>query len=131
VLIIVIISGYIGWSYYINRPSLAQARDMTMAYIKTHHNETEQYMQGFSWTGENITPEGWAGSQLYSYQSAGWNVTILYPVALPPNIASWSGISYSVTATYTSQVTPGEVIVSWQGTLQSGVITQTAYTFNP
>jgi len=127
VLIIVIISGYFGWSYYIDHPSVEQVRDMTMAYIKTHHKETAQYMQSFSWTGGDITPYGIVGGEWYSYQSAGWNITIQYPVALPPG----SITTYSVTATYTSQVTPGEVIVSWQGTLQNDVVTETAYTFNP
>ncbi len=127
VLIIVIIGGYFGWNYYIGHPSVEQVRDMTMAYIKAHHNETAQYMQSFSWTGGDITPEGLVGGQWYSYQSAGWNITIQYPVALPPGAIT----IYSVTANYTSQVTPGEVIVSWQGTLQNGIITETAYTFNP
>ena len=130
VLIIVIISGYLGWSYYIGHPSMEQVRDMTMTYIKAHHNETTQHMQSFSWTGEDITPEGFTGGRLYSYKSAGWNITIQYAVALPPSSVWWPTI-YSVTATYTSQVTPGEVIVSWQGTLQNGIITQTAYTFKP
>jgi hypothetical protein len=127
VLIIAIIGGYFGWSYYMGHPSLEQVRDMTMAYIKAHHKETAQYMQSFSWTGGDITPYGIVGGEWYSYQSAGWNITIQYPVALPPG----SITIYSVTATYTSQVTPGEIIVSWQGTLQNGIITQTAYTFNP
>ena len=135
VLIIVIIGGYFGWTYYMSlnqnnstpNPSVEQVRDMTMAYIKAHHNETAQYMQSFSWTGGDITPEGLVGGQWYSYQSAGWNITIQYPVALPPGAIT----IYSVTANYTSQVTPGEVIVSWQGTLQNGIITETAYTFNP
>ncbi len=135
VLIIVIAGGYFGWTYYASlnhnkstsNPSVEQVRDMTMTYIKAHHNETAQYMQSFSWTGGDITPEGLVGGQWYSYQSAGWNVTIQYPVALPPG----SITIYSVTANYTSQVTHGAVIVSWQGTLQSGIITETAYTFNP
>ena len=133
VLIIVIAGIYVGWAYYANKnkstsnPSVVQVRDTTMAYIKAHHNETAQYMQSFSWTGGNITPEGLVGGEWYSYQSAGWNVTIQFPVALPPG----SITTYSVTATYTSQVTPGEVIVSWQGTLQNGVVTETSYKYNP
>ena len=108
-------------------PSVEQVRDMTMGYIEAYHNETAQYMQSFSWIGGNITPEGLAGGRWYSYQSSGWNITIQYPVGLPPG-----GITiYRVTATYTSQVTPGEVIVSWQGTFQNGIITETTYTINP
>jgi hypothetical protein len=135
VLIIVIIGGYFGLTYYMSlnqknahpNPSVEQVRDMTMAYIKANHNETVQYIQSFSWTGGDITPYGIVGGEWYSYQSAGWNITIQYPVALPPG----SITIYSITATYASQVTPEEVIVSWQGTLQNGIITQTAYTFNP
>ena len=127
VLIIGIICGYFVWSYYAGHSSLGQVRDTTMAYIKAHHSETAQYMQSISWTGEDTTPQGFVGGAIYSYQGAGWNITIQYPVALPPG----STTIYSVTATYTSQVTPGEIIVSWQGTQQNGITTQTAYTFNP
>jgi len=133
VLIIVIAGVYVGWTYYANlnkstsNPAAEQVRNTTMTYIKEHHNETAQYMQSFSWTGGNITPADLTGGQWYSYQSAGWNVTIQYPVALPPG----SITTYSVTATYTSQVTPREVIVSWQGTLQNGIVTQTSYKYNP
>ena len=100
-------------------------RDMTMTCIKAHHKETAQYIQSFTWThARDITPYGIVSYTTWLYQSAGWNVTIGYPVVPNPT-------TYSVTATYTSQVAPGEVIVSWQGTMQNGVITQTAYTFNP
>ncbi len=134
-LIIVIIGGYFGWTYYMGlnqnnstpNPSVEQVRDITMAYIKAHHNETAQYMQSFSWTGGDITPKSLAGGKWCSYQSEGWNVTITYPVGLPPG---YNPI-YSVTANYTSQVTPEKVIISWQGTLQNGVLTETAYNFNP
>ncbi len=135
VLIIVIVGGYFVWTYYANlnqnkstsNPAVEQVRDTIMAYIKANHNETAQYMKSFSWTGGNITPADLTGGQWYSYQSAGWNVTIQYPVALPPG----SITTYSVTANYTSQVTPGEVLVSWQGTLQNGIVTQTSYKYNP
>ena len=130
VLIIVIIGGYFVWSYYIGHPSAEQVRNMTMAYIKAHHNETAQYMQSFSWTG-GPAYLGETGVASYSYQSTGWNITIFGGVVTPSIFAHLLPISYSVTATYTSQVAPGEVIVSWQGTMQNGVITQTAYTFNP
>jgi hypothetical protein len=126
VLIIVITSVYLGWSYFVDHRSLEQVRDMTMAYIKANHKETAQYMQSFSWTGGDITPYG---GKWFNYQSSGWNIAILHAVALPPSLVWWA-TSYSLTATCTSQVAPAEVIVSWQGTLQNGVITQTAYTFN-
>ncbi len=129
-LIIAIIGGYFGLTYYMSlnqnnahpNPSVEQVRDMTMAYIKAHHNETAQYMPSFSWTGGDITPYGLVGYTTWLYQSTGWNVTIGYPVVPNP--------IYSVTATYTSQVAPGEVIVSWQGSMQNGIITETAYNFN-
>jgi hypothetical protein len=130
VLIIVIVGGYFGLTYYLGlnqnnappNPSVEQVRDMTMAYIKAHHDETAQYMQSFSWTGRDITPAGLVGYTTWLYQSAGWKVTIGYPVVPNP--------IYSVTATYTSQVTRGEVVVSWQGTFQNGIINETAYNFN-
>ena len=128
VLIIAIAGGYFAWTYYSkSNPPAVQVRNITMAYIKANHNETAQYMQSFSWTGGNITPVNLVGGQWYSYQSKGWNVTIQYPVALPPG----SITTYTVTATYISQVTPGEVIVSWQGTVQNGVVTQTSYKYTP
>ena len=125
-LIVLIIGGYIVWSTYVCVPSMTQVRNITMTYIKSHHQETAQYMENLSWTGGNITPVDFTGGQWYSYLSAGWNVTIQYPVALPPG----SMTIYSLTATYSAQAASGEPIVSWQGTLENGVITQTAYTFN-
>jgi hypothetical protein len=104
-----------------------QMRDITMAFVKVYHNETVPYMQDISsWTGGRTTPEGLAGGETYSYESTGWNVTIRYPVVLNP--------TYTVTANYTSpisQVFPAQVIVSWQGTLQDGILNETAYNFNP
>ena len=128
VLIIAIAGGYFAWAYYSkSNPPAVQVRNITMTYIKANHNQTAQYMQNFSWTGGKITPMGVLGAEWYSYQSDGWNVTIQYPVALPPG----SITTYTVTATYASQIAPQEAIVSWQGTIQNGIVTQTSYKYNP
>jgi len=101
---------------------------MTMAHIKANHKETAQYMQSLSWTGKDITPEGWTGGAIYSYQNGGWNITLQHAVGLPPSI--WSPTFYSMTATFTSQVS-GKVIASWQGKLENGLITETSYKYSP
>jgi hypothetical protein len=48
-------------------------------------------------------------------------VTIQYPVVLNP--------IYTVNATYSSPANVGNPI-TWQGTLQNGTVTETAYTFS-
>ena len=105
-----------------------QVRDITMAYIKANHNETATYMESLSWTGGRATPEGILGAETYSYQSSSWIVTIQYPVIPNP--------TYTVTAKYTSfppyyQSSPQDLLISWQGNLQNGTITETAYNFTP
>ena len=99
-----------------------------MAYIKANHNETEPYMKNLSWTGGRATPEGIVGAETYSYQSSSWIVTIQYPVVPHP--------TYTVTAKYTSfppyyQSSPQDLLISWQGNLQNGTLTETAYNFTP
>lgn len=134
-LFIVTIGGYFGWTYYntLNQNNSTpksvgeQVRDATMDYIKINHSETAQYMQSFSWTGGDITPDGLAGGIWYAYQSSGWNIKIEFPVALPPG----SITTYSLTANYAANVTLGNIIVSWQGTMQNSTITESSYTFTP
>ncbi len=101
-----------------------QVRNTIIMFIGAYHNETTQYMTSFSWTGGDITPEGFVGGRRYSYQSAGWNIAIQYPVGLPPSAVT----IYTVNATYSSA---GHTIITWQGTLQSGIITQNGYEYNP
>ncbi|NLE03334.1 MAG: hypothetical protein GX638_00835 [Crenarchaeota archaeon] len=112
-----------------NIPALTvqeQIRDEVMQYIKTNHNETEVYMQDLTWTGGVVDQGMLVGSSMYNYQSLGWNVTMQYPVTFNP--------VYTITINYyspTSQVTPPQYIISWNGTWQSGTITETSYDFTP
>jgi hypothetical protein len=99
-----------------------QIRDLAMNYIKTFHNQTTPYMQSLTWTGGKATPPGMLGSETYSYQSNGWNVTIQYPVVPDP--------VYNITIQYTA-IAPSTVMINWQGTLQEGIIIETSYTYTP
>ncbi|MCL4429597.1 MAG: hypothetical protein M1167_02475 [Chloroflexi bacterium] len=101
-----------------------QVRDITMAYIKAYHTQTGQYMQGFMWSGGRMTAMGMMGSETYSYQSSGWNMTMQYPVVPNP--------IYTITAQYTSTgMHSGNALVTWQGTMQNGTVTETDYKYNP
>jgi hypothetical protein len=99
-------------------PIQEQVRNNVMAYLKSKHAETSQYMQNFSWTGGDVTPSGLVGSSTYSYLSSGWNVTMQYPV-VPDSI-------YTVTADYNSS----GISITWKGTWQNSTITETSYTDN-
>jgi len=98
-----------------------QIRDQTMAFVEIHHNETVLYMQSLTWTGGRATPEGLMGAETYSYQSSGWNVTIQYLVVPNP--------VYTLTVQYTPLTSGGSTIISWQGTMQNGTITETDYNY--
>jgi hypothetical protein len=104
---------------------MEQIRDLISLYIQAYHNQTEPYMQSLTWIGGKITPMGMIGSELYSYQSSGWNVTMQYPVTPNP--------IYTIDAQYKPMQywNTGDVLISWQGKLQNGIITETAYKFNP
>jgi hypothetical protein len=95
-----------------------QVRNDVMNYLKANHPETVQYMQSFSWTGGDVTPQGLVGATTYVYVSSGWNVTMRYPVVPNP--------IYTFTVTYTIQ---GESspLITWQGTWQTGTVTETSY----
>ena len=100
-----------------------QVRDVAMLYIAAYHNQTASYMQNLTWGGGDTTPTGLVGSETYTYQTQGnacWKVVIQYPVVLNP--------IYSINATYTQNQ---KATVTWQGTLQSGVTTETTYKYNP
>jgi hypothetical protein len=97
-----------------------QMRDITMAYIKAYHTKTAQYMHGLMWSGGRMNTGMMVGSDTYSYQSSGWNVTIQNPVVLNP--------IYAILAQMHSN---GELKVSWQGTLQNGTMTETSYQLKP
>ena len=94
-----------------------QVRDASMNYIKANHEETIQLMTDLSWTGGR-QETGLLGGETYIYTSAGWVVTIKYPVVANP--------SYTVTANYSS----GYASVAWQGTYQDQTFTETSYISN-
>jgi len=97
-----------------------QIRDLTLQYIYAYHNETLLYTHDVSWMGGRMNMGMMVGSETYSYQSTGWNVTMQYPVV--PNTI------YTITADYTlAGDTPAMI---WQGTLQNGTITQTRYSYH-
>jgi hypothetical protein len=98
-----------------------QIRDAVMNYIRTTHAETVQYAQNFTWIGGRSTPSGIVGSETYSYQSEGWNLTIQYPVV--PNAI------YNITASYQALCSGPSipVVIVWQGSWQTGTITETSY----
>ncbi len=101
-----------------------QIRDLTMQYLMAYHNQTNQYMHDLTWTGGRMDMGMMVGSDKYSYQSSGWNVTMQNPVVPNP--------IYTITAQYTSMnMQSGNMVIDWQGTLQNGTITQTSYTYKP
>ena len=102
-----------------------QIRDLIALYIQVYHNQTEPYMQSLTWMGGRMTLMGMMGSEFYSYESSGWNVTIQYPVVPNP--------LYTIMAQYkpTQYWNTGDVLISWQGTMQNGTITENVYKFNP
>jgi hypothetical protein len=104
-------------------PVQEKARDAAMVYIGTHHPETAQFISNFAWAGGKILSP--AGTEVYVYQSQGWNITVQHPAAANP--------VYSITADYSVSSRIGDVSVPyrilWQGTWQNGVVTETAYTF--
>jgi len=99
-----------------------QIRDLTLQYLNAYHNQTSQYMHDLSWTGGRMNMGMMVGSETYSYQSTGWNVTMQYPVVPNP--------IYTITAQY-MPMGMHSAIMTWDGTLQSGRIAETSYTYNP
>ncbi|MCW4010933.1 MAG: hypothetical protein NWF05_09990 [Candidatus Bathyarchaeota archaeon] len=117
-------------SYTSNVPvTQEQIRDSVMNYIKINHDQTAQFMQDLNWTGGKVQT-GLIGAEQYSYTTltsapgaAGWTVTLDYPVVLDP--------VYTVNANYTQTGVQTPYNVVWEGTWQSGAITETSYTFSP
>jgi hypothetical protein len=98
-------------------------RDLTMMYLKVYHNNTSPYMQGMmTWSGGQMNMGMMVGSNKYGFQSNGWNVTIQNPVVPNP--------TYTVTATYMPS-NMQRAMMTWEGTLNNGIITQTSYVYNP
>jgi hypothetical protein len=103
-----------------------QVRDDVMAFIKTNHNETAQYMVNLVWTGGRATPEGLVGSETYIYQTNIWNVTMQYPVV--PNATYTVSANCPIPGTHDGEF---KNVIAWQGTWQNGTITETGYNFTP
>ena len=93
-----------------------------MAYLKIYHNETTPYMNDMSWTGGRMDMGMMVGSDKYNYQTNGWNVTMQNPVVPNP--------IYTITAEYTP-ANMHSAMMTWEGTLQNGTITQSSYKYNP
>lgn len=104
----------------LNQPGI---RDLIMMYLRVYHNNTSPYMQGMmSWTGGKMDMDQMVGSNKYCYQSNGWNVTIQNPVV--PNSP------YTITAVYMPSGMQ-HAMMTWEGTLDNGVITQNSFAYNP
>jgi hypothetical protein len=101
-----------------------QIRDLTMQYLNAYHNQTSQYMHGLTWTGGRMDMGMMVGSDKYSYQSSGWNITMQNPVVPNP--------TYTITAQYTPMnMQSGNPMMTWQGTIENGTIVETNYKYNP
>jgi hypothetical protein len=125
--IVIIAAGYVGYSFLNSNPKTElstkeQVRNDVINYIKTNHPQTAQYIGSFSWTGQDVTPAGLVGGQTYTYISGNWNVTMQYPVALPPG----STTTYTVTATFVEDAEQ----INWQGAWLTGNITETNFSFS-
>lgn len=128
-IVVVAIVGGISWALISSNapPELSiqeQVRDDAMAYLRSSHPETGQFMNNLVWTGGRTTPQDILGAETYTYLSQGWNVTIHYPVIANP--------TYTITADYSAASTGGVSIpyrVIWQGTWENGNVTETSYTF--
>ncbi len=108
--------------------STQQIRNETMTYIENNHTETAQYMQNLNWSGGRIDTD-LVGAEKYVYTtltealgSAGWTVTISYPVVPNP--------LYTLIVNYTQTGVQNPVNISWNGTWQNGTITETNYQSN-
>jgi hypothetical protein len=98
-------------------------RDLTMMYLKVYHNNTSPYMQNMmSWIGGRMDMGMMVGSNKYSYQSNGWNVTMQNPVVPNP--------IYTITAIYMPS-NMHTAMMTWEGTLDNGTITQTNWDYSP
>jgi hypothetical protein len=124
--------GYIVYTIDFETPPVQQARWDIFGYFLESHSEVNQYLNFAGWVGGRVTPEGFDGSETYSYSGVmynatsiyptGWVMTIQYPVVPNP--------VYSANITYTPSGT-AQRIIDWQGTSQNGTVTQTSYSFTP
>jgi hypothetical protein len=92
-----------------------QVRDQAMNFIGSTHPETQSLTSDLSWTGGR-QDTGLLGSEKYFYTSGGWAVEITNPVIPHP--------IYTISANYTKD----NVSVTWTGTSENDLITETSYT---
>ncbi len=98
-------------------------RDLTIMFLKVYHNKTSPYIQNMmTWTGGQMDMGMMVGSIKYNYQSSGWNVTIQNPVVPNP--------PYTITAVYIPSGMQ-HTMITWEGTLDNGVMTQNSYAYKP
>lgn len=98
-------------------------RDLTMMYLKVYHNNASSYMQNMmTWSGGQMNMGMMVGSNKYSFQGNGWNVTLQNPVVPNP--------TFTITAIYMPS-SMQRAMMMWEGTLDNGIITQTSYAYNP
>ncbi len=106
-----------------------QVRALSVSYIKDKPPSTAQYMNSLMWTGGRMDIGMMLGSDIYSYQSSGWNQMLQYPVV--PNPIYRITVQYEPLQSYFAQTSSARAIVLWQGPMHNGTIHQTAYNFNP
>jgi hypothetical protein len=102
-------------------PTQEQVRNDVINYLRNSHNETAQFMQNLNWTGGRVDQGLLVGSDLYTYISGGWNVTMRNPVVPNP--------IFNITADYKAPGTGIPYRVIWTGTWQNGIIVETNYEF--
>jgi hypothetical protein len=102
-----------------------QLRNLVMAYVDAYHSEVVPYTQSLTWIGENDTSAIGVGSQVYGFQSSGWNMTLQCFVS--------DSFDCEVSLVYRPEQywNSGDVLISWQGTFASGVVVEKSYLFNP
>jgi hypothetical protein len=97
-----------------------QIRDLMMQYLNAYHNQSSPFMHNMMWTGGRMNMGMMVGSDKYSYQSTGWNMTVQNPVVPTP--------VYTITIKYVPpDMHTGDPVITWEGTLHNGVITETKF----
>ena len=94
-----------------------RVRDAVMEYIRENHPDAAVFIRDLEWSGGRVTPPDLVGYETYVFTSAkptdtaGWNVTIGYPVV--------HDVTYEVTAQYNG--------ITWTGTVHDGMVCETSY----
>ncbi len=97
-----------------------QIRDSAMTFVKTNHPETAEFMNDLSWTGGRVET-GLVGSEIYTWQSKGWNFTITNPVVPNP--------VYTLSVDYQTQGISIPYRIVWTGTWREGTMKETSFVF--